>query len=177
MKTDDPKKLMDKIKKDFDKFVNNGDMWDEVGRELIESIRGLTKGGKGATKNFAAPVKFDELAASTKKSRGAVGAADKKAKAAAKKAKTVFKPKLDIATSPNKSNLRFSGQMFRDLTHFVKKGRVIIDFKTERSKEIAGYHHENTRIPTRPFMFVSKAQFRNLQAILQKYIDKFIKEI
>lgn len=82
---------------------------------------------------------------------------------------------LSSKTSPSKNNLTFTGQMLDDIRgRSFRTGTAIIDFKSQRSSEIASYHETQGAGKSkvkRPFFSLTRQERKQLQNKIRKQIQ------
>ena len=157
-RTNSAKQLSKIIRKDISNAVSNKRMWDEVGNDAVEFIRGQMVEGKGVASEGGQPKRFDDVSDGYKKFRER------------NRPPSTLSPKRGF-----KSKLIYSGKMFNDLAYVTKKFGATLGFKTKRSAEIAEYHDKSGAgrgKVLRPFFNLSKNQLSLLKRVMATFINK-----
>ena len=124
---------------------------------ITERIRTRTRLGFGVFKNYKARQKLAPLAPSTLASRK-------------------NKKNLSGMTTRKKSNLTETGKMLDKLIYRIKSGVIRIFINDGKREEIAGYHHAgNSKLPQRPFLYLSDIELKATQKKLNILIKKLLK--
>ena len=157
-RTNSAKQLSKIIRKDISNAVSNKRMWDEVGNDAVELIRGQMVQGKGVVSEGGQPKRFKDVSPSYAKYR---------------------KPTSSLAPKRGfKSRLIYSGKMFSDMAYVTKKFGATLGFKTKRSAEIAEYHDKlgagKSKV-LRPFFNLSRNQLSLLKRVMASFINKNLK--
>jgi len=142
-------KKLEKVKDE----VTSKETLKPLAEETVEDIKTRVRAGYGVKKNKGSRSRLDKLADSTKKSR--------------KNHKK--QGKLSSDTKPSKSNLTDTGEMIDSLTADVKDDMIAITLDGSRNNEVAGYVSKD-----RPFLHLSKSEFKRLVERLQKVLGKLI---
>lgn len=92
----------------------------------------------------------------------------KKTRAKAKKAGTLYSE-----TTPNRSNLTFTGQMLNSIYGIAyEAGRFLLTFKGDRNQEVAGYAVEGGR----PFFSFSRAEVQQVIGQYRKLVVQLFRK-
>lgn len=134
----------------------------DLGKEIIAMVEKRTKlgyGSKDGTKKKLTP-----LSPPYKKYR--------KNLKNPKESKAKNKPNLSGNTSPSKSNLTLTGKMLEDMKEDSSIGKVIVDFKSDFSREKAEWNTEKGRA----FMELTKQEEKRVAKKVQEIADNIIRK-
>lgn len=85
---------------------------------------------------------------------------------------------LSDKTSPKTSNLTRTGQMLDELKSTTTDRQIVIDFQTERSKIIAGFHTTGgPNLPKRRFLDLGAEDLKFLKAYMRDVTVKVLRSI
>ena len=133
-----------------------------TGEETVRQMKGRIRQGKAVFENGKKEERFKALAESTVKARR--------------------RKSLGSFASVNRSNLNESGDMVDSISAFVVNAgsidaSVVIDVAPEEFTKAKAHHEGNSRLPKRPFMFLSNKEIKRVTVSLQSLIDKAILKV
>lgn len=152
-------KISDLVNKNLLKKVQKASTFKSIAKESADMVRVRVRGGRGVKKDRGSEYTFAELEPST---------------IAARK-----KKKLLSGEAASTSNLTETGQLTKSITGVAKSGYIEIYLKGERNQDLAIHHEKGVKskkgLKKRPFMHLSKAEYKKIYNLIRAKINSIVK--
>ena len=179
MAKESPVKKFGKIAKKIQatiKEVNSQTTLKRIGQLAIDEIYTQTKLGYGFDTVGGPKVKLAPLTKSYKDFRAGRVAFFTDQYGQLRKYKPKIKPTLDSSTTPNKSNLTFSGSMLRSLTYKVGRNSIKVFIGNAKDAQKAAWAHEGSpNRKERKFLGLTLAGFTKVRNLVDRIFSEKIK--